>query len=147
MQTKFSFGQTHWPFNNAAVLFVFSSSLPHCFFVLFFYSDGNLILVDAGCEYFGYVSDVTRTWPVNGTFTLPQRELYEAVLRVKNTCIEVWIILYYTSLQKSGLYIMYFKLCKLLFELQLELINRLIELENQFKFKTIILNFNIGSNF
>lgn len=51
-------------------------------------SDGNLILVDAGCEYFGYVSDVTRTWPVNGTFTLPQRELYEAVLRVKNTCIE-----------------------------------------------------------
>ena len=42
---------------------------------------------------------------------------------------------------------MYFKLYKLLFELQLELINRLIELENQFKFKTIILNFNIGSNF
>lgn len=30
------------------------------------YQDGELVLLDGGCEYFGYVSDITRTWPVNG---------------------------------------------------------------------------------
>ena len=45
--------------------------------------------MDAGAEYHGYVSDVTRTWPVNGRFTEAQRDLYEAVLRVKEECIKV----------------------------------------------------------
>ena len=45
--------------------------------------------MDAGCEYNGYVSDITRTWPVNGKFTLEQKELYEIVLRVQMKCIEV----------------------------------------------------------
>lgn len=44
---------------------------------------GDLVLVDAGGEYGTYVSDITRTWPVNGVFTPPQRDLYEAVLRVQ----------------------------------------------------------------
>lgn len=43
----------------------------------------ELVLVDAGGEYGTYISDITRTWPVNGTFTPPQRDLYEAVLRVQ----------------------------------------------------------------
>ncbi len=43
---------------------------------------GELLLMDAGCEYHGYTSDVTRTWPVSGQFTAAQRDLYEAVLRV-----------------------------------------------------------------
>ena len=47
------------------------------------------MLMDAGCEYNGYVSDITRTWPVNGKFTLEQRQLYEIVLRVQMNCIEV----------------------------------------------------------
>ena len=47
------------------------------------------MLFDAGCEYHGYVSDVTRTWPVSGQFTAGQRELYEAVLRVKQASIKV----------------------------------------------------------
>jgi len=43
--------------------------------------DGDMVCVDAGCEYGMYTADVTRTWPVNGRFTAPQRTLYELVLR------------------------------------------------------------------
>ena len=45
--------------------------------------DGELVLVDAGCELDGYASDITRTWPVNGRFSAPQRALYELVLRAQ----------------------------------------------------------------
>lgn len=45
--------------------------------------------MDAGCEYHGYVSDVTRTWPVNGTFTPAQRDLYEVVRGTKEEVTEV----------------------------------------------------------
>jgi hypothetical protein len=41
---------------------------------------GELVLMDAGCELHGYASDVTRTWPVSGAFSRPQRALYELVL-------------------------------------------------------------------
>ncbi len=42
--------------------------------------DGDLVLIDAGCEYEMYACDITRTFPVNGRFSAPQRELYEVVL-------------------------------------------------------------------
>ncbi|MBI2752832.1 MAG: aminopeptidase P N-terminal domain-containing protein [Betaproteobacteria bacterium] len=42
--------------------------------------DGDLLLIDAGCELQGYASDLTRTFPVNGRFTGPQRDAYELVL-------------------------------------------------------------------
>ncbi|HLE65959.1 MAG TPA: Xaa-Pro aminopeptidase [Burkholderiales bacterium] len=42
--------------------------------------DGDLLLIDAGCELQGYASDVTRTFPVNGRFSGPQRDAYELVL-------------------------------------------------------------------
>src|SRR4029077_7127635 len=42
--------------------------------------DGALVLIAAGCELEIYASDVTRTFPVNGVFSKPQRELYEVVL-------------------------------------------------------------------
>ncbi|CAB0012824.1 unnamed protein product [Nesidiocoris tenuis] len=45
--------------------------------------DGDLILVDAGCELNGYCSDITRTWPVNGKFSDAQATLYEIVLCVQ----------------------------------------------------------------
>lgn len=45
--------------------------------------DGDMILLDAGCEFGGYSSDITRTWPVNGSFTEPQRVLYEIVLNLQ----------------------------------------------------------------
>ena len=41
---------------------------------------GQLLLIDAGCELDGYASDITRTFPVDGRFTGPQRDLYEVVL-------------------------------------------------------------------
>ncbi|MCL2590985.1 MAG: aminopeptidase P N-terminal domain-containing protein [Betaproteobacteria bacterium] len=42
--------------------------------------DGELLLIDAGCELDGYASDITRTFPVNGRFSGPQRDLYQLVL-------------------------------------------------------------------
>jgi Xaa-Pro aminopeptidase len=42
--------------------------------------DGDLVLIDAGCELDGYASDITRTFPANGKFSGPQRALYELVL-------------------------------------------------------------------
>jgi Xaa-Pro aminopeptidase len=49
--------------------------------------DGDLLLVDSGCDFGGYTADVTRTWPVSGRFTAAQRELYEAVLRAHEAAI------------------------------------------------------------
>ncbi|TNJ35570.1 aminopeptidase P N-terminal domain-containing protein [Arenimonas terrae] len=43
-------------------------------------ADGDLLLCDAGAEYAGYASDITRTWPVSGTYSKEQRALYEVVL-------------------------------------------------------------------
>ena len=43
-------------------------------------NDGDLLLIDAGCEYQYYASDITRTFPVNGRFTAEQRAVYEVVL-------------------------------------------------------------------
>ena len=42
--------------------------------------EGELLLIDAGCEIEGYASDITRTFPVNGTFSGPQKAVYELVL-------------------------------------------------------------------
>ena len=43
-------------------------------------ADGALLLIDAGCELDGYASDITRSFPVNGRFSAPQRDAYEIVL-------------------------------------------------------------------
>src|SRR5438094_3837690 len=45
--------------------------------------DGDLLLIDAGCEYGYQASDITRTFPVNGRFTAPQRAIYDIVLRAQ----------------------------------------------------------------
>lgn len=49
---------------------------------------GDLLLIDAGCEYQGYASDITRTFPVDGVFTGPQRAVYELVLAAQLACID-----------------------------------------------------------
>jgi Xaa-Pro aminopeptidase len=49
--------------------------------------DGELVLVDAGCELEGYASDVTRTYPVGGRFTGPGRALYEVVLAAQQAAL------------------------------------------------------------
>jgi Xaa-Pro aminopeptidase len=60
----------HYNFNNAVL------------------KDGDLLLIDAGCELDGYASDITRTFPVNGKFTAPQKDLYELVLASQAAAIE-----------------------------------------------------------
>jgi Xaa-Pro aminopeptidase len=52
---------------------------------------GELILMDVGAEYANYSSDMTRTIPVNGKFTRRQRQVYEAVLRVKNEATKILV--------------------------------------------------------
>jgi Xaa-Pro aminopeptidase len=49
--------------------------------------DGDLVLIDAGCEFDSYASDITRTFPVNGRFSAPQRILYELVLQAQDAAL------------------------------------------------------------
>ena len=49
--------------------------------------DGELVLIDAGCELDGYASDITRTFPANGKFTGPQRQLYDLVLASQDAAV------------------------------------------------------------
>jgi Xaa-Pro aminopeptidase len=49
--------------------------------------DGELLLIDAGCEYGYYAADVTRTFPVNGRFAPAQRDIYEIVLAAQKAAI------------------------------------------------------------
>ena len=51
--------------------------------------DGDLLLVDAGAEYKGYASDITRTFPINGRYTKPQRDIYDLVLKAQMACVEM----------------------------------------------------------
>lgn len=49
--------------------------------------DGNLLLIDAGAEYNYYCSDITRTWPINGKFSVEQAQLYQVVLKAIDSAI------------------------------------------------------------
>lgn len=51
-------------------------------------NDGDLLLIDAGCELDGYASDITRTFPVSGKFSGPQRMIYELVLDAQQAAME-----------------------------------------------------------
>jgi len=51
-------------------------------------NDGDLLLIDAGCELDGYASDITRTFPVSGKFSGPQRIIYELVLDAQRAAME-----------------------------------------------------------
>jgi len=66
--------------DNATILHYVENNMP--------LKDGDLLLVDAGCNYKGYASDITRTFPVNGRFTKAQREVYDVVLEVQLECLE-----------------------------------------------------------
>jgi len=47
----------------------------------------DMVLLDAGSEFFGYGTDITRTWPVSGTFTQEQRQIYNAVFRAQSASL------------------------------------------------------------
>lgn len=49
---------------------------------------GDLVLIDAGCEYQNYAADITRTFPVNGKFTAPQAAIYDLVLAAQRAAME-----------------------------------------------------------
>lgn len=66
--------------DNATILHYVENNMP--------LRDGDLILIDAGAEVEGYASDITRTFPVNGTYSQAQREVYEVVLDVQKKCID-----------------------------------------------------------
>ena len=51
-------------------------------------NDGDLLLIDAGCELDGYASDITRTFPVSGKFSGPQKMIYELVLDAQRAAME-----------------------------------------------------------
>ena len=51
--------------------------------------DGELLLIDAGAEYKGYASDITRTFPINGRFSKAQREIYDLVLKTQVACVDM----------------------------------------------------------
>lgn len=53
--------------------------------------DGDLLLIDAGCEFAMYAGDITRTFPVNGKFSPAQREIYEIVLQAQKRAIELLV--------------------------------------------------------
>ncbi|MGK8932619.1 Xaa-Pro aminopeptidase [Pluralibacter gergoviae] len=52
--------------------------------------DGELVLIDAGCEYQSYAGDITRTFPVNGKFTPVQRAIYDIVLESLETALRLY---------------------------------------------------------
>ncbi|MFN0000431.1 MAG: aminopeptidase P N-terminal domain-containing protein [Burkholderiaceae bacterium] len=64
---------------NACVLHYRADSAP--------VRDGELVLIDAGCELDGYASDITRTFPANGRFSGPQRALYDLVLASQQAAV------------------------------------------------------------
>jgi Xaa-Pro aminopeptidase len=65
---------------NACVLHYVANDAP--------LKDGDLLLIDAGCELDGYASDITRTFPVNGRFSGPQRDIYALVLAAQLAAID-----------------------------------------------------------
>lgn len=52
--------------------------------------NGDLVLIDAGCEYQCYAGDITRTFPVNGKFTPAQRQIYDIVLEAQETALRLF---------------------------------------------------------
>ena len=69
--------------NNACILHYTENDRP--------LNDGDLVLIDAGCEFAMYAGDITRTFPVNGKFSQPQREIYELVLKAQKRAIELLV--------------------------------------------------------
>jgi Xaa-Pro aminopeptidase len=53
--------------------------------------DGDIVVVDAACEFSMYASDITRTVPANGRFTVRQREIYEIVLGAQQAAIDAFV--------------------------------------------------------
>ena len=69
--------------NNACILHYTENDRP--------LNDGDLVLIDAGCEFAMYAGDITRTFPVNGKFSEAQKAIYEIVLQAQKRAIELLV--------------------------------------------------------
>jgi Xaa-Pro aminopeptidase len=89
-------------------------------------NDGDLLLIDAGCELDGYASDITRTFPVNGKFSAAQKDVYELVLASQAAAIaKVNVANHWNAPHEAALDVLIqgfidLKLCKGSFEAVLE---------------------------
>ena len=68
---------------NACILHYSENDMPLC--------NGDLVLIDAGCEFAMYAGDITRTFPVNGKFSEAQKAIYEIVLQAQKRAIELLV--------------------------------------------------------
>ncbi|MGY4676535.1 Xaa-Pro aminopeptidase [Pasteurella sp. P03HT] len=68
---------------NACILHYTENDMP--------LKDGDLVLIDAGCEFAMYAGDITRTFPVNGKFSQAQKDIYDIVLRAQKRAIELLV--------------------------------------------------------
>ncbi|MBN6070123.1 Xaa-Pro aminopeptidase [Aggregatibacter actinomycetemcomitans] len=68
---------------NACILHYSENNMP--------LRDGDLVLIDAGCEFAMYAGDITRTFPVNGKFSEAQKAIYEIVLQAQKRAIELLV--------------------------------------------------------
>lgn len=68
---------------NACILHYSENDMP--------LKDGDLVLIDAGCEFAMYAGDITRTFPVNGKFSPAQKEIYDIVLQAQKRAIELLV--------------------------------------------------------
>lgn len=68
---------------NACILHYTENDMP--------LKDGDLVLIDAGCEFAMYAGDITRTFPVNGAFSEPQKAIYNLVLKAQKRAIELLV--------------------------------------------------------
>lgn len=81
-------------------------------------NDGDLLLIDAGCELEGYASDITRTFPVNGKFNAAQKDVYEIVLAAQAAAINaakpgnLWNAPHEAALQELARGFIDLKICK-----------------------------------
>lgn len=82
-------------------------------------SQNDWMLMDAGAQYFGYCSDITRSWPLSGRFNDPQARIYEAVLNIQGKCqsaIETIPSITFAQLNEIAVYLTAVELDKLGFK-------------------------------
>lgn len=92
--------------NNANTLHYISNDKP--------LKKGSLVLIDAGCEYEYYASDITRTFPIKSKFTKPQRDLYNLVLDTQKKIISMIAPnILRSDLQKEAVKLLTYGMCRL----------------------------------
>jgi len=88
LECEFRLGGSEWPAYPSIVAGGANACILHYTENDQLLNDGDLLLIDAGAEYDCYAADITRTFPVNGKFSGPQKAVYEVVLAAQKAAIE-----------------------------------------------------------